>query len=143
MHEEYPGAAVISSLFPLRCNLTGAENIAFVRQFHGHEKRGKSLAAAREVLAWSGYGSAADKRDGDMTEQERLATMVARARMLDRTVLLVDRPGAMLPNTDYPAWIFSLLTQYSDQFEHLEVLDYEWNRPLYREILACAPSSSR
>lgn len=143
MNEEYPGAAVISDLFPLRCNLTGAENIAFVRQFHGHEKRAKSLAAAREVLEWSGHGAAVNKRDGDMSEQERLATKVARAQMLGRPVLVVDRPGAMLPNADYPPWIFSLLTQYAGRFERLDVLDYEWNRPLYREILACEPSNSR
>lgn len=143
MKEDYADAAVISSLFPLRCNLTGAENIAFVRQFHAHEKRAKSLASAREVLEQAEYGSALAKRDGDMDEEERFATKVARAQMLGRPVLVVDRPGTMLPNMDYPPWIFSLMTHFSSRFEHVAVLDYEWNRPLYREVLACEPYSSK
>jgi hypothetical protein len=69
-------------------------------------------------------------RDPDMSVTQRFVVKLARALILHRTRLVIDRPGAMLYDVDYPAFIRQLAAT-SPSGGSWEIYDYTWNRALY------------
>ena len=54
-----------------------------------------------------------------------------RAIVLSPPIILIDRPAQLLPDTNYPFFLNTLLLALEGRFEQCLILDYAWNAPLY------------
>jgi ABC-type sugar transport system ATPase subunit len=90
--------------------------------------------AAQEAIALLsrlGFAASAPKRESDMSPAEKFITQLARAIMLKRPRLIIDRPGAMLYDINYPPFIQLLRSRVPGE-QAWEIFDFVWNRPLYQ-----------
>jgi hypothetical protein len=94
-------AALVSPDLPLRANLSAREN------------------------------AISDKRDPDMTPSERFVAKLARALILKRPHLVIERPGAMLYDIPYPVLLRELASRFDGSPAKWDVFDFGWNQPLY------------
>jgi ABC-type sugar transport system ATPase subunit len=121
----------VSPDLPLRVNLTALENIALIRQFHLNLTWTQASAEAQQLLDQCGQGDIAMKRDEDLTPTQRFAVKMARAILLARPLLVIDRPAELLPDVPYPDLLLSMLDKLTDKLPDYRILDYDWNKPLY------------
>jgi hypothetical protein len=84
------------------------------------------------LLEQLGHADIAPLRDPDMTPAQRFVTKLARALILQRPRVVIDRPAAMLYDVPYPVFIRQLAAQ-SDMTGTWEIFDFSWNQPLYSE----------
>lgn len=80
-----------------------------------------------------GYAEIGPLRDPDMTPAQRFVAKLARALTLSRPRLVIDRPGAMLYDVDYPSFIEQLAAQTTASGTW-EIFDFDWNQGLYRQV---------
>jgi len=116
---------------PLRANLSALENIAIVRQYVHNAPFAKAADEAWQLLERIGATDCALARDPALSDEQRFLAKLLRAVMTDPPLLVIDRPGQMLPDTDYPAFLDGTLNALEDHFEHCWIVDYAWNEPLY------------
>ncbi|MHB1214611.1 MAG: hypothetical protein ACYCY9_06430 [Thiobacillus sp.] len=119
---------------PLRANLSARENIALIPLYQRHYSAAESTRQAQAMLDQLGYGGIAPLRDPDMTAAQRFVTQLARAIILKRPRLVIDRPGAMLYDVAYPGFIEQLAAQ-PDMTGTWEIFDFDWNQVLYNRAL--------
>ena len=81
-----------------------------------------------------GHAEIGPLRDPDMTPAQRFVAQLARALTLNRPRLVIDRPGAMLYDVDYPRFIQQLATHTATSGTW-EVFDFGWNQTLYAQAL--------
>ncbi len=124
-------AAVVSPDLPLRANQSARENIALIPLYQKHFDAEEASRQARTLLEQLGFASIGDKRDPDMKPAERFVAKLARALILRRSRLIIERPGAMLYDIPYPAFLRELAARYDGAPATWEVFDFDWNRPLY------------
>ena len=117
---------------PLRANLSALDNIALIPLYQRHYGAAESIQQAQAMLDQMGHAEIALLRDPDMTPAQRFVTKLARALILKRPRLVIDRPGAMLYDVPYPAFIQQLATQ-AEMTGTWEIFDFSWNRALYQE----------
>ena len=117
---------------PLRANLSALDNIALIPLYQRHYSAAESVRQAQAMLDQLGHAGIALLRDPDMTPAQRFVTKLARALILKRPRLVIDRPGAMLYDVPYPAFIRQLAAQ-SDMEGSWEIFDFSWNQALYQE----------
>jgi predicted ABC-type transport system involved in lysophospholipase L1 biosynthesis ATPase subunit len=129
LHDER--AAQVSPDLPLRANLSALENIALIPLYHKHYDAAESARQARALLDQLGHVAIADKRDPDMTPSERFVTKLARALILKRPQLVIERPGVMLYDIPYPLFLRALASRFDGSPAKWDVLDFDWNRALY------------
>lgn len=122
--------ARVSLDLPLRANLSAMDNIALIPLYQRHFTAPESGRQARALLGQLDFLSAAGLRDPDMSPAQRFVTQLARALILQRPRLVIDRPGAMLYDVEYPAFI-AQLAQRVTSGGNWEIYDYDWNRVLY------------
>lgn len=115
---------------PLRANLSALDNIALIPLYQRHYNAAESARQAQTMLDQLGYADIALLRDPDMTPAQRFVTKLARALILKRPRLVIDRPGAMLYDEPYPAFIGQLAAQ-ADMTGTWEIYDFNWNQALY------------
>jgi ABC-type polar amino acid transport system ATPase subunit len=128
-----PGdVARVSHDLPLRANLSALDNIALIPIYQGHFSVDESNRQARQLLDQLGHADIAMLRDPDMTPAQRFVTKLARALILKRPRLVIDRPGAMLYDVPYPAFIRGLAAQ-AEMAGTWEIFDFSWNQALYTE----------
>lgn len=128
---EHPEAAVLSARLPLRANLSVLENIAIVPRVREGWEAEAAAAHARDLLDCVGYARIADLRDPDLGHEERFVAKLLRAVALRPPIILIDRPGRLLPDTYYPPFVDTTLAALRGRFEQCWIVDYEWNAPLY------------
>ncbi|MBN8779699.1 hypothetical protein [Thiobacillus sp.] len=116
---------------PLRANLSALDNIALIPLYQRHYSAAESSRLAQAMLHQLGYADIAPLRDPDMTPAQRFVTKLARALILKRPRLVIDRPGAMLYDVPYPAFIRQLAAQ-PDMAGTWEIFDFSWNQALYQ-----------
>jgi ABC-type lipoprotein export system ATPase subunit len=121
---------MVSPDLPLRVNLTARENASLSSIYMKNMTAQRAGSEADELLKRLGYPKLGHKRASDMNAEENFVAMLARAIMLRRSRLIIDRPGAMLYDVPYPAFIRSLHDRLADG-QAWEILDFDWNRPLY------------
>ncbi|OIO77802.1 MAG: hypothetical protein AUJ86_07965 [Hydrogenophilaceae bacterium CG1_02_62_390] len=126
-----PGAALISDNLPLRANLSVLENAAIVLQYRRNMAYEAAADRAWSLLARLGQTDSAFKRDPDLNSEQRFAAKLARALILPQPIILIERPGLLLPDCHYPAFLAASLAAVEDLFEHCWIVDYAWNEPLY------------
>ena len=117
---------------PLRANLSALDNIALIPLYQRHYDAAEAGRQAHALLAQLGYAEIAPLRDPDMTPTQRFVTQLARALMLKRPRLVIDRPGAILYDVPYPHFIRQLASQ-GDLTGTWEIFDFSWNQTLYSE----------
>ena len=120
---------------PLRVNLTALDNIALIPLYQRHHSAAESTRQAQAMLDQLGYADIAPLRDPDMTPAQRFVTQLARALILKRARLVIDRPGAMLYDVNYPVFIQQLAVQPSVSGTW-EIYDFSWNQDLYSQVLS-------
>ena len=123
--------ARVSDELPLRANLSALDNIALIPIYQGHFSVDESNRQAQQLLEQLGHAGIAPLRDPDMTPAQRFVTKLARALILKRPRLVIDRPGAMLYDVPYPAFVRQLATQ-ADMTGTWEIYDFSWNQALYK-----------
>jgi ABC-type polar amino acid transport system ATPase subunit len=116
---------------PLRANLSALDNIALIPIYQRHFSVDESNRQAYQLLEQLGHTDIAALRDPDMTPAQRFITKLARALILKRPRLLIDRPGAMLYDVPYPAFIRQLAAHAAMEGTW-DIYDFDWNEVLYR-----------
>lgn len=124
-------AAQVSPDLPLRANLSARENVALIPLYQRHYDADESSRQAQILLDQLGYAAIGDKRDPDMNPSERFVAKLARALILKRPQLVIERPGAMLYDIPYPAFLRELASRIEESPAKWEIFDFDWNRPLY------------
>lgn len=128
---EHAGAARVTAELPLRANLSVLENIAVIPQYHDNLAYDAAADLAWALLARVGHTDCAFKRDPDLDHQERFVAKLLRAAITRPAVLIIDRPGMLLPDTHYPPLVDALLNPLADHLNDCWIVDYRWNEPLY------------
>jgi ABC-type lipopolysaccharide export system ATPase subunit len=129
--QEHPEGVLVSPEIPLRMNLSVLENIAIIIQYRNNLNYEKGAAKAWELLDRAGQTSCALKRDSDLTTEERFIAKLIRSVILFPPLILIDRPGFLLPDTRYPVLMEQVLTIFKPMIQKFQILEYEWNKPLY------------
>lgn len=128
---DHPKAALVSETLPLRANLSMVENITMVLQYRTNNYIGEADETAWGLIRHLHVDGSADKRDPDLNYEERFVAKLLRAVVLRPALILIDRPGQLLPDTNYPVFLNRTLRLLEGKFEQCWILDYEWNKPLY------------
>lgn len=123
--------ARVSPDLPLRANLSARENIALIPLYQKHYGAAEASRQAQSLLDRLGFAAIGDRRDPDMSPSERFVAKLARALILKRSRLVIERPGAMLYDIPYPAFLRELASRIEGSPAEWEVFDFDWNRPLY------------
>ena len=123
--------ARVSHDLPLRANLSALDNIALIPLYQRHYGAAESARLAHTMLEQLGHADIALLRDPDMTPAQRFVAKLARALILKRPRLVIDRPGAMLYDVPYPAFIRQLAAQ-AEMTGSWEIFDFSWNQALYQ-----------
>ena len=131
--------ARVSLDLPLRANLSALDNIALIPLYQRHIKAVEAGRQAMVLLDQLDHTSIAQLRDPDMTASQRFVTQLARALVLQRSRLIVDRPGAMLYDVAYPAFIKQLAARVPSGT--WEIFDYQWNQCLHFEERPTTPDA--
>lgn len=116
---------------PLRANLSVLDNIALIPQYRDNLAYDDAADLSWSLLVKAGQEGAAFKRDPDLNHEERFVAKLLRAAIGRPPIVLVDRPGMLLPDTHYPPYLTALLEKLADSLNDCWILDYRWNEPLY------------
>jgi len=128
---EHPEAALVAARLPLRANLSVLENIAIVPRVREGRDAEAAATFAWDLLDRVGYTRIADLRDPDLGHEERFVAKLLRAVALRPPIILIDRPGRLLPDTYYPPFVDATLAALHGRFAQCWIVDYVWNAPLY------------
>jgi ABC-type sugar transport system ATPase subunit len=129
-----PGeVARVAPDLPLRANLSALDNIALIPLYQRHLGADESRRQAQAILDQLDHPAIAPLRDADMTPTQRFVVQLARALILKRPRLVIDRPGAMLYDVPYPAVIHRLAAQ-TGMAGLWEIFDFSWNQALYSQV---------
>ena len=128
---QHPKAALVSEDLPLRANLSVMENITVVLQFRTNSYIGEANDIAWELLTLTGHTDCAQKRDPELSTEERFIAKLLRAVVGAPPLIVIDRPAQLLPDTNYPYFLNRTLLALQGKFEQCIIVDYAWNAPLY------------
>lgn len=127
----HPEGMLVSPDMPLRANLSVLDNIALIPQYRANQQYEAAADQVWALLTAAGYAGSAFKRDPDLCHEERFVAKLLRAAIGQPPVILVDRPGMLLPDLHYPPYLASLLSRLAGTLNDCWILDYAWNAPLY------------
>lgn len=122
----HPEAVLVSARLPLRANLTVLENIAVVPQFRRGMRVAEAERHALDLLERVGCADCAYRRDPDLDHEQRFLAKLLRAIVLEPTIILIDRPGRLLPDTFYPRFLKTTLAALNGRYEQCWIVDYKW-----------------
>lgn len=77
------------------------------------------------------HGDIALKRDEDLTLTQRFAVKMARAIMLRRPLIVIDRPALLLADVPYPQVLHDILSCLQHEHSNHRIVDYIWNQSVY------------
>lgn len=129
---QHPDAMLVSETQPLRANLSVLENITVVLQFRTNTYLGEASDKAWKLLDLVQRTGCAEKRDPDLDYEERFIAKLLRAVVLEPSLILIDRPAQLLPDSNYPYFLQRTLAALDAHYLQCWILDYAWNAPLYR-----------
>jgi ABC-type sugar transport system ATPase subunit len=121
----------VAEELPLRANLSVLENIAIVPQYRHNMAYAQAADQAWTLLAGLGRTECAFKRDPDLDHEERFVAKLLRAVIRAPSIIIVDRPALLLPDTHYPPFVAAALAAVADKINECWIVDYTWNEPLY------------
>jgi ABC-type lipoprotein export system ATPase subunit len=124
-------AALVSPEMPLRANLAVLENIGLIPQFRQNLGYLEAADVAWNLLLAAGHTDIAYKRDPDLSHAERFVAKLLRVVIGTPPIILIDRPGMLLPDVHYPSFVDALLGRLASHLNDCWIVDYRWNEPLY------------
>jgi len=127
----HPESILVSAELPLRANLSVLDNIAMIPEYRENLAYAAAADRAWALLHRVGRTDIAFRRDPDLNHAERFVAKLLRALIAAPPVILVDRPGMLLPDLHYPPYLEDLLARLEDHPNDCWILDYRWNAPLY------------
>jgi predicted ABC-type transport system involved in lysophospholipase L1 biosynthesis ATPase subunit len=127
----HPEAALVAESLPLRANLSVMENIAIVPRYRQDLDEEAADAIALALLERVGFARCAHARDPDLDREERFVAKLLQAVLARAPLVLVDRPGLLLPDVAYPHFLDTTFTALGDELGPCWIIDYPWNAPLY------------
>jgi hypothetical protein len=128
---DHRDAGLVSATLPLRANLTVLENIAIVPEFRDGMNSRAALGLAWSLLEKVGHTACAHQRDPDLDNRERFLAKLLRAIVGAPPVILIERPGLLLPDFNYPLLLDATLLSLEGHYRSCRIVDYAWNAPLY------------
>lgn len=121
----------VSAELPLRANLSVLENIALVPQYRDNAPARRAQEQAWALLDRLGQTACAGLRDPDLDSEQRFVAKLLRAVIGRPSIIVIERPGLLLPDRPYPAFLAECLAKLQDEINTLWIVDYRWNAPLY------------
>ena len=121
----------MSAELPLRANLSVLENIALVPQYRENVSTELAVARAWTLLERAGHDDCAHSRDPDLDHEQRFVAKLLRVIIVAPSIIVIERPGLMLPDTPYPSFLADILERLGEEIETLWIVDYAWHAPLY------------
>lgn len=128
---QHPDAGLVSATLPLRANLTVLENIAVVPEFRDGLNPRAALDRAWSLLETVGHAACAHQRDPELDNRERFLAKLLRAIVGAPLLILIERPGLLLPDFNYPLLLDATLLSLQGHYRLCRIVDYAWNAPLY------------
>ncbi|MBI5937292.1 MAG: hypothetical protein HY850_05535 [Betaproteobacteria bacterium] len=125
---------LVSAELPLRANLSVLENIALVPQYRHNAKAHVANERAWALLERLGYTACAHLRDPDLDFEQRFVAKLLRAVIAKPSIIVIERPGLLLPDTPYPRFLAEVLSQLDKDIDTFRIVDYAWHAPLYPPI---------
>jgi hypothetical protein len=116
---EHPDSILVSPDMPLRANLSVLDNIALIPQYRTTWATTRPPTRPGPAAAGRRRRASAFKRDPDLTHAERFVAKLLRAAIGQPPVILVDRPGMLLPDLHYPPHLDALLEKLADSLNDL------------------------
>lgn len=123
--------ALVADDLPLRANLSVLENIAIVPQYRQNMVYDQAADQAWALLLRADRTACAFKRDPDLSSEERFVAKLLRAVIRSPSIIIIDRPALLLPDTHYPPFLDASLAALEDRINECWIVDYAWNEPLY------------
>jgi ABC-type polar amino acid transport system ATPase subunit len=127
----HPEAALVAESLPLRANLSVIENIAIVPRYRQDLDQDAAEAIAMALLERVGFAHCAPARDPDLDREQRFVAKLLQAVLLQAPLVMVDRPGLLLPDVAYPHFLDVTFAALGDELGPCWIIDYPWNAPLY------------
>ena len=124
-------AALVSAEMPLRANLSVLDNIALIPEYRDNVPYDAAADATWQLLLMAGIEDCAFKRDPDLDSAQRFAAKLLRAAIARPPIIMIDRPGLLLPDQHHPSHVAALLARLGEHLNTCWIVDYAWNRPLY------------
>jgi hypothetical protein len=136
----HPEAALVAEELPLRANLSVVENIALVPRYRDDLDEITADGIATALLERVGFVGCALARDPELDREQRFVAKLLQAVLIRAPLLLIDRPGLLLPDIPYPGFLERTLGALGDELGPCWIIDYAWNAPLYapHESATCA-----
>ncbi|HOD27776.1 MAG TPA: hypothetical protein PKH03_01075 [Syntrophales bacterium] len=122
---------MVSAQAPLISNLDAWLNVALIRQYHENLPRDQARREVLEYLDRLGLGAVADRRISSLEDRERFCIMLLRAAMVNRAVLVIDRPFQIMPDLQDARYVGRLLKWIDDLYEECHIFDYVWMKDHY------------
>lgn len=122
---------LVSLEAPLISNLAVWSNLGLIRQYHENMSRDESRALTMDLLRRLGMASIADKRNPDLTTEERFCAMLLRAAMVRDAILVLDRPFSILTSLRDGRFIMDTLRKIDDLIAETYIFDYSWEKARY------------
>ncbi len=126
-----PDAVLISAELPLRANLSVLENIALVPQYRSNASARTANERAWALLERLDHESCAHLRDPDLSFEQRFVAKLLRAVIAKPSIIVIERPGLLLPDTPYPRFLAETLAKLDKEIDTLWIVDYTWHALLY------------
>jgi len=120
-----PHLGLVSSDVPLISNLNVWSNIALIYQYHRKASKKSARTFVIQCLQRYGLEGIAEKRNSEISDDERFCVKVLRAVMVVKAVIVIDRPFRMLHYHKDISFIYETLAKIDDLFERCDILDYD------------------
>jgi len=126
-----PNLGLVSLKAPLISNLSVWNNIALIRQYHRNTPWRKAREMTLELLGRFGIESVAEKRNPALSAEDRFSVMLLRAAMVERALVVLDRPFEILTHLRDGRFLAESLRKVDDLIAEVHIFDYSTRKELY------------
>lgn len=116
---------MVSADIPLISNLDVLRNIALIYQYHREASKKIALEFVMQGLRRYGLERIAQKKNPELSDDERFCVMVLRAAMVEKAVIAIDRPFKMLHYHNDLSFIYDTIGKIDDLFVRCDIFDYD------------------
>ena len=123
-HAAFPQhLGIVSQQVPLLSNLTAAENIALIRQYHCGLSAARAMQLARTYLSRAGADPLAEIYVDRLDHEQRLAVKFLRAVMFPDAVVAVVKPSQQLPDEADCVILRDLIDIFEDSYRECRIFE--------------------
>lgn len=118
---------IVADQVPLLSNLTTAENIALIRQYHSGLSSSRAMQLAHSYLERAGIGMLAGIFADRLDHEQRLAVKFLRAVMFPNAVVGVVKPSQQLPGETSCGILSDLVETFEDSYRQCLIFELSWH----------------